>query len=157
MHGPDVESATTLRHEEGFDPRRGIVPRALAEIMEWVAGAAHRPQSGACKLRMTYVEIYGKEVTNLLAEPDAKSRKVGAWAGVAAQTVLEGRCGVPVEDEQTISELLRLGEMRKRTAATEMNERSTRAHSLLLLDLEQSTTASPIVVRSSLCFADLGG
>jgi hypothetical protein len=106
---------------------------------------------------MTYVEIFGKEVSNLLAEPEAESRTVGAWAGVAAKTVLEGRCAVQINDEKSVAALLRLAESRKRTSATEMNERSTRAHSLLLLDLEQTCKDSEMVVRSTLCFADLGG
>jgi hypothetical protein len=157
MHGPDVESATTLRRDEGYDPRRGIVPRAMAEVMEWVTASSSRRHTATCKLQMTYVEIFGKEVSNLLAEPEAESRTVGAWAGVAAKTVLEGRCAVQINDEKSVAALLRLAESRKRTSATEMNERSTRAHSLLLLDLEQTCKDSEMVVRSTLCFADLGG
>jgi hypothetical protein len=99
MHGADMDAATAVapRASDGcLDPRRGVVPRALAEVLEWVASSKGRRGSTSCTLRMSYVEVYGRDVTNLLADGDDSSRRVGAWAGVAAQAVREGRCAVPV-------------------------------------------------------------
>merc|ERR1719231_285628 len=48
-------------------------------------------------------------------------------------------------------------EKSKRRAATAMNERSSRAHSLLMLTLEQQAADGEGIVRSQLCLADLGG
>ena len=71
-----------------------------------------------------------------------------------------------------MSALLLQAEGAKRRAATLMNERSSRAHSLLFLNLQQTTrptrrTASgasagsgpgdALVKRSQLCLGDLGG
>ena len=65
-----------------------------------------------------------------------------------------------------MSELLQRAEAAKRRAATLMNARSSRAHSLLFLNLVQTTIprkqlpgedAEPITKRSQLCLADLGG
>jgi kinesin family protein 5 len=69
-----------------------------------------------------------------------------------------------VHTEEEMSKLLQQAEGAKRRAATFMNARSSRAHSLLFLNLVQTTTRSSadeetesVVKRSQLCLADLGG
>lgn len=70
-----------------------------------------------------------------------------------------------VSTEAEMSALLQQAEGAKRRAATLMNERSSRAHSLLFLNLVQTTTRHPspsqaaesMCKRSQLCLADLGG
>lgn len=69
--------------------------------------------------------------------------------------VLDGRLEVPVGSPEDLDDLIARGDERKRRAATAMNERSTRAHSVLLLRLRQRRGAA--VVASTLFLADLGG
>jgi hypothetical protein len=107
--------------------------------------------------------------------------------GIDAACATHAHMHTPLEpkvaDAVQATDLLRLAESRKRRAATEMNERSSRAHSLLLLDLEQTVRvrtrrgggdvsgladaaaaaagggggSGDVTVRSQLCLADLGG
>eukprot|EP00730_Choanoeca_flexa_P017679 TRINITY_DN8545_c0_g1_i2.p1 TRINITY_DN8545_c0_g1~~TRINITY_DN8545_c0_g1_i2.p1 ORF type:complete len:318 (+),score=104.21 TRINITY_DN8545_c0_g1_i2:19-972(+) len=102
-------------------------------------------------LRMTVVEVYGNEVNNLL---DAGSA-VGAWHGVAVRAVLQDTLGVELTSLQDAEELLRRAESHKRQAATAMNERSSRAHTLTFVSLVQQR--GDVALRSLLCLADLGG
>lgn len=53
--------------------------------------------------------------------------------------------------------LLRVGEDQKRRAATMMNERSSRAHSILILSLQQRNVVTGVEVNSKMFLADLGG
>lgn len=150
---PNIEVSTTIR--ESLPSTAGIVPRALSEIIKRCRVAPK--VNGAnrhCELRMSYVEVYGNEVTDLLT-PEHDDRRVGTWAGVAAQTVLDGRCAVVIPSPEDAQLLLRTAEQRKRRAATAMNERSSRAHSLLILELRQ--TVADVQIHSKLCLADLGG
>jgi kinesin family protein 5 len=65
-----------------------------------------------------------------------------------------------VHTSSELQELLQLGEVTKRKAVTQMNERSSRAHALLFLFLEQKVDVNrrkKITVKSTLCMADLGG
>ena len=88
-------------------------------------------------------------------------RRVGAWHGVAHRRVLDGGCEVDLSPDATEAELLELlqaAEDRKRRAATAMNERSSRAHSVLILRLiQRDTSHDGEAVESTICFADLGG
>jgi len=72
--------------------------------------------------------------------------------------VLDGLLETDVENRFDLAGLLAKGEARKRKASTAMNERSTRAHSILTFRLEQTRSKSgENVIVSRLFLADLGG
>eukprot|EP00041_Stephanoeca_diplocostata_P021188 m.488079 g.488079 ORF g.488079 m.488079 type:complete len:675 (-) comp21763_c0_seq1:456-2480(-) len=155
MHGPDTRSSTALT--SGKLPTRGIVPRAVLEIMTHLQHVRDTATVG-WTLRMSYVEVFGNDVTDLLTSDGPDNRQaVGAWAGVAARAVLEGHCAVAVDSLAEIEQLLGRAEANKRRAATAMNERSSRAHAILLFDLVQTRCSSGVELSSRICFADLGG
>ena len=77
---------------------------------------------------------------------------------VAAQRfVLTGAAERSVENISELTEVLKVGDAQKRRAATAMNERSSRAHSLFILSLKQTALDTGVVVNSKLFFLDLGG
>jgi hypothetical protein len=97
-------------------------------------------------------------VTDLLHE----GRSVGAWHGIAYRKVLEGGCQVELPSTeagaQELLSLMRSAEERKRRAATAMNERSSRAHAVLIFRLVQREAGEGAgEVESTMCLADLGG
>ena len=63
----------------------------------------------------------------------------------------EGRVEQPVPDAAALDALMAAGDARKRKAATAMNERSTRAHTLLLFRLRQVWCVMVCVMVSSWC------
>lgn len=108
-------------------------------------------------MRISFVEVFADDVTDLLHEEGAEGHaRIGAWRGVAARALAEGRADVVVRSAEHATELLLRAERAKRRAATAMNERSSRAHSVLTISLVQ-TDAEGRQVRSTLCLADLGG
>mmetsp|Transcript_7890 Transcript_7890/g.21549 ORF Transcript_7890/g.21549 Transcript_7890/m.21549 type:complete len:685 (+) Transcript_7890:105-2159(+) len=148
MSGPDEGAATTLGPDVG--PAAGLVPRALRELLSAVAVRERRGIRS--QVLVSFVEIYGEDVTDLLRDGE----HLGAWRGVAARALAAGRADVAVDSEASASQLLLRGERSKRRAATAMNERSSRAHSVFTLTLVQSDDSAR-EVRSTLCLADLGG
>lgn len=159
MFGPDADASCSIEPScqhgrgvaPGLHPQRGMLPRALAEVVGHVVAA---PAAGrTATLKVAFVEVQGNEVANLLAPGEA----VGAWHGVAARTVLDGLASVPVRSAAEAEALLRRGEQNKRRAATAMNARSTRAHAVLIADLVQTDPATGVTTASQLCLADLGG
>jgi len=153
MFGPTREAGAdiTAAEAEGDMSASGIVPRACSDVL--TALAARRAQGVSAVLRVSYVEIYGEQVTNLLND----NATVGQWQGVAHRAVFGGDCAVEVEDAAHLRGLLLKGDDSKRRAATAMNQRSSRAHSLLMLSLSQSKGATGAEVHSFLAMADLGG
>jgi hypothetical protein len=147
LFGKDTDAATTLVK---ITTDAGVVPRACAEVASAVA--LRGQWMDACELQLSYVEVYGEDVSDLL-KGDKKS--VGAWRGTAVRAVLDGTTRVTVKDAEHMQALLLQGEGAKRRAATAMNSRSSRAHALLILSLKQNSGG--VESESHLCLADLGG
>lgn len=107
----------------------------------------------SAELFVSYVEVFGNQVTDLLqgGAPVAHSKVA------ASRFVLNGERQVPVHTLEDVERALRTGAAQKRFAATAMNERSSRAHSLFILTLKQCAAAEGITVQSQLFLADLGG
>lgn len=160
--GPPGVSATT-------DPdapehrQRGLVPRACEEVLRAVA--ARRASGLETELSASYIEVYGNEVTDLLSG----GASVGHNKVSAQRYVLTGEARHPVESLADLQAALKAGDEQKRRAATAMNERSSRAHSLFILSLRMSragveaasggdgSPAGTVVVTSQLFLVDLGG
>mmetsp|Transcript_12698 Transcript_12698/g.17497 ORF Transcript_12698/g.17497 Transcript_12698/m.17497 type:complete len:616 (-) Transcript_12698:187-2034(-) len=132
----------------------GIVPRVCSEVFEAIEFRKKHLNIGIeATVTASYIEVYGNEVIDLL--------KNGAQCGqsrVAAQRyVLDGSAEVPVSSLRDSLKLLNRGSKQKRTAATAMNERSSRAHTLFILTLRQKCVESGVSATSRLFLADLGG
>ncbi len=97
--------------------------------------------------------MYGNEVTDLL---EGGQQAIGAWSGVAAAAIAQGAAEVAVASAAHMQQLLLAAESNKRRAATAMNERSSRAHSILTLRITHPLS-SPPRPPSRLVIADLGG
>ena len=85
----------------------------------------------------------------------------GFWQGVSAAATAAGYADEVVDSYGHALDLLEIADKAKRRAATSMNERSSRAHSLIMLTLTQeagsATGEGEGKVRSTLCLCDLGG
>jgi len=138
----------------GNNGDRGIVPRSCAEVLTALDFRRdHLKIPINARLTVSYVEIYGNDVTDLLQD--------GAPCGhskVAAQEyVLSGAASHQIHTMEDVLECLKMGDECKRRASTAMNERSSRAHSLFILELNQQNVDSGVSCKSRLFLADLGG
>lgn len=84
------------------------------------------------------------------------------WASVVHRVagqryVIDGRARVAVSNLREVDQLLQRGHEMKRRAATAMNERSSRAHALFILHLNQVWEDRELSIPSTLILADLGG
>jgi len=131
----------------------GLVPRVADEV---IAGVEARRASGfEVSLGASYVEVFGNDVSNLLGGPIGANRAANQRMG--HRYVLEGQCEEPVPDREAFASILERGEGNKRQASTAMNERSSRAHVMVILRLLQRAPGSVAAVESTLFLVDLGG
>ena len=148
-------------HEFHFDKDKrqsthewGVVPRACQEIFEAIELRKKNLNLNIeAKVAVSYIEIFGDSVTDLL--------RGGISCGqskVAAQRyVLDGSSEMEISTISDAFSLLNMGEKQKRKAATAMNERSSRAHSIFIVRIEQTCVGTGVTCTSRLFFADLGG
>eukprot|EP00501_MAST-03F_sp_TOSAG23-6_P002388 GSMAST32.ASY1.ANO1.2496.1 assembled CDS len=151
MFGPPVGSL-------GTHTQRGLVPRICEEVLSCIRIRRERGIT-TCELSVSYIEIYGRSVTDLLSG----GSQVGHSRVSAQRFVLAGHA-------KHIDSILTDGDLQKRRAATAMNKRSSRAHSLFILTLameapqsssnensNSNDTKGNVCIQSQLFLADLGG
>jgi kinesin family protein 5 len=144
-----------------FGPSAPVAPEDAglsARLAEFICEAvdAKGRRGLETSLGMSYVEVFGNETTDLLSDKPIGANR-GANQRVGHRYVLEGKVEHPVTSSAEFDTLLASGEDRKRKAATRMNERSTRAHTLLIFRLIQKAPHMAAPCESVLVLADLGG
>jgi hypothetical protein len=133
----------------------GIIPKACAEALEFVLDTdGVRARLGiTCSLSISYVEVYGDLVSDLLRG----GVRVGHSKVASQSFVLSGTVETPVVSLEDVTAALRTGDDQRRRAATAMNDRSSRAHGLVILTLHQTRARTGETRSSRLFLADLGG
>eukprot|EP01116_Phalansterium_solitarium_P010379 TRINITY_DN2510_c0_g1_i3.p1 TRINITY_DN2510_c0_g1~~TRINITY_DN2510_c0_g1_i3.p1 ORF type:complete len:843 (+),score=357.36 TRINITY_DN2510_c0_g1_i3:194-2722(+) len=118
------------------DPNlRGLIPRASSYIFN----AIEQDDSDIeYAIKISFLEIYKERIHDLLDPTGSKdgpglkireSPQKGIW--------VEGLSEEFATCEEDIEDLIKAGESLRATAATEMNERSSRSHSVLMVVIEQ--------------------
>jgi hypothetical protein len=145
MFGPD-SALRGLRGAEDIltTDDLGLVLRASVELVE----AARQLSSHGveCSLTAQFVEIYNEQASDLLSGRQVQVRSSG---------LLQGAVEAPLRSVADVLSVLQAGRARQRFAATAMNERSSRAHSALLVTATQRR--GDALLTAQLTLVDLAG
>uniref|UniRef100_H3G7K4 Kinesin-like protein n=1 Tax=Phytophthora ramorum TaxID=164328 RepID=H3G7K4_PHYRM len=154
---PDEEAA-----DDALDGDEGLIPRFLHHLF-----AKLNETDGNFQLSVSFLEIYGEDIHDLLEQPDAQrvhrrseplqlreNKKNGVW--------VQGLTEVRVANRLEAMEQMRLGSLQRITASTQMNERSSRSHAVYTVKIvqrvsEKKSDTSDAVIVSKLTFVDLAG
>jgi kinesin family protein 5 len=131
-------------------PDAGIIPRTMHDILHIIHLRKHLIDA---RIYVSYVEIFGENVIDLLRG----GVHVGHSKVAASRYVLSGAAEKEIKTTSDVMSLMSQGEKMKRKAATAMNERSSRAHALLIIKICQRNTITDVNLTSSLFLVDLGG
>lgn len=130
---------------------------ACAELLGRLSDGS--TNAATASVTASYIEIYQERVTDLLGSGQVVLRGGGELQGAEAR---------PLTSLADAVALLQLGEGRKSRAATAMNQRSSRAHTVFVLRLAHARPASgekaggeeggqPQLAHSQLYLVDLAG
>ncbi|GMI41207.1 hypothetical protein TeGR_g6776, partial [Tetraparma gracilis] len=153
----------------GFGEDRGIIPRACEAIFEKIAAnrEANQSEGGEAaettyKVECSMLEIYNERVRDLfvpMSQQDRGGLKVRDSPKTGAY--VEGLKKIPVGAYHQISRLMTFGTRNRTVAATNMNETSSRAHTIFTITFVQTkvnrNTMKVNDVRSSINLVDLAG
>ena len=152
MFGPRFDF--NFKEIYGPSPSWGIVQRSCYEVFQAIE---YRKRNLNLLIdsyvTVSYVEIFGDTVSDLLRN----GKSCGQNKVTAQRYVLDGSSEFNVESLSDTLHLLSKGEKQKRKAATAMNDRSSRAHSIFIITLKQKCQNTGVTAISRLFLADLGG
>ena len=141
-----------------IDPRSanaGVVLRAIDELITGSA-ALERTFGITTRLALQYVTLYQERLTDLISGAPCRLRDGGAHRG-SEQFFLSGAESIAFANVDEAAKALSSGEQHKVYAATKMNARSSRAHTILIITIEQTNERTQTTARSCIHIADLAG
>jgi hypothetical protein len=122
---------------EGFrynmtDLERGIIPRATHEIFKFISELSN--QKYRFMVRASYLQIYKEGLSDLLKDNTSRleireDRRKGVFVSALSEWV--------VTNPNDVINLLKRGTLCRKTAATRMNDVSSRSHAVFTIIVEQ--------------------
>lgn len=145
------KSYTMMGSDIDDDTGKGIIPRIVEQIF---ASILTSPSNMEYTVRVSYMEIYMERIRDLLVPQndnlpvhEEKSR------GVYVKGLLE----VYVSSVQEVYEVMRRGGTARAVAATNMNQESSRSHSIFVITVTQKNLETGTAKSGQLFLVDLAG
>ncbi|KAK4820255.1 hypothetical protein QYF61_022613 [Mycteria americana] len=123
----------------GFDEDRGIIPRLCEDLFTQIAQMDK--QQILYHLEMSFFEVYNEKIHDLLvfkAESGQKKQPLRVREHPVLGPYVEGLTVNVVSSYADIQSWLELGNKQRATAATVMNDKSSRSHSVFTLVMTQT-------------------
>lgn len=138
----------------GTDTSPGIIPLAVLNLFEIIKSIPDRD----FLVRVSYIEIYNETLKDLLDVKRENIRIHETYEGCIKVDATEKVTSSPEE----VLEAMREGEVNRQTGATNMNEKSSRSHSIFQITIEsrehiEGTQEAGCVNVSQLNLVDLAG
>eukprot|EP00756_Hemistasia_phaeocysticola_P004837 Hpha_TRINITY_DN13034_c0_g1::TRINITY_DN13034_c0_g1_i1::g.68879::m.68879 len=136
----------------------GLIPRLCDELFRKVTDLHAASKECKIQVEMSYYEIYNERMYDLLDPDNSDCLRVREDRKAV---YVDGLTECPVEHFLQIQELLKVGNRRRHTASTRMNDRSSRSHAVFCLVIRKrewhSTEGDTSVFTSRVNMVDLAG
>lgn len=133
------------------DAGRGVIPRIVEQIF---ASIMSSPGTIEYTVRVSYMEIYMERIRDLLApQNDNLPVHEEKNRGVYVKGLLE----IYVSSVQEVYEVMRRGGNARAVAATNMNQESSRSHSIFVITITQKNVETGSAKSGQLFLVDLAG
>ncbi len=141
MMGTDIDDETA----------KGIIPRIVEQIFASIMAS---PASIEYTVRVSYMEIYMERIRDLLAPqndnlPIHEERNRGVY--------VKGLLEIYVASVPEVYEVMRRGGNARAVAATNMNQESSRSHSIFVITVSQKNVENGSAKSGQLFLVDLAG
>jgi kinesin family protein 5 len=138
---------TNIADEEG----RGVIPRIVEQIFQSILSS---PSTIEYTVRVSYMEIYMERIRDLLApQNDNLPVHEEKNRGVYVKGLLE----VYVSSVEEVYEVMNRGGSSRAVAATNMNQESSRSHSIFVITITQKNVETGSAKSGQLFLVDLAG
>ncbi|XP_036371882.1 kinesin-like protein KIFC1 isoform X1 [Megalops cyprinoides] len=139
-----------------LEDTRGMIPRAVQQIFR--TARTLKEHSWQYTFVASFVEIYNETLRDLLytgkpnKRPEHEIKKTSN-----SEITVTNLTYQKVTSEDEVCNLILLANQNRSTARTNMNDHSSRSHSVFQLDIEGENVDRGVKCKSSLCLVDLAG
>lgn len=111
----------------------GVIPRAVQEMFEVIQSKTNVQYS----IKVSYIEIYKEELRDLL-DLETSSKDLHIREDENGNTIISGHREIECSALDEVMYCLQHGSSARHTGSTQMNEQSSRSHSIFTVTIEQS-------------------
>lgn len=145
------KSYTMMGSSIDDEDNRGVIPRIVEQIF---ASIMSSPPTIEYTVRVSYMEIYMERIRDLLNPqhdnlPVHEERSRGVY--------VKGLLEIYVSSIQEVYEVMRRGDAARKVAATNMNQESSRSHSIFVVTITQKHVETGSAKSGQLFLVDLAG
>ncbi|EAR96876.2 kinesin motor catalytic domain protein (macronuclear) [Tetrahymena thermophila SB210] len=144
--------------QDSFEQKEkyGILPRSIQTIYDELEKAHEKGIK--YQLRCSYLEVYNEELTDMLSRSgqNQASKKPIIQECPKKGIVIQNMVEEPVNSYKEIMKCLQKGLANRKVCITQDNSRSSRSHTIFMLNLEQ-IQLDQTQILSRLCIVDLAG
>ena len=133
------------------EEQRGIIPRIVEQMF---ASILRSPENIEYTVRVSYMEIYMEKIRDLLVP---QNDNLPVHEEKARGVYVKGLLEIYVSSVQEVFEVMRRGGMARATAATNMNQESSRSHSIFVVTITQKNVETGSAKSGQLFLVDLAG
>ncbi|KAF3767810.1 kinesin-domain-containing protein [Cryphonectria parasitica EP155] len=145
------KSFTMMGSSIDDETNRGVIPRIVEQIF---ASIMSSPSTIEYTVRVSYMEIYMERIRDLMApQNDNLPVHEEKNRGVYVKGLLE----IYVSSVQEVFEVMRRGGNARAVAATNMNQESSRSHSIFVITVTQKNVETGSAKSGQLFLVDLAG
>jgi kinesin family member 5 len=145
------KSYTMMGSDIDNNELKGIIPRIVEQIF---ASIMDSPSTIEYIVRVSYMEIYMERIRDLLMpQNDNLPIHEEKNRGVYVKGLLE----IFVSNVQEVYEVMRRGASSRAVAATNMNQESSRSHSIFVINIQQKNVETGSAKSGQLFLVDLAG
>ncbi|RNF06822.1 putative kinesin [Trypanosoma rangeli] len=134
-HGNTERQVADTVDTTQLDPNelQGIIPRITSDLFKGLQGKRDTDPSHSYRVEVEYFEIYNEKVFDLFRpQKDADLR---IRHNPVSGPYVEGLTSSVVNDAAEVAKVIRKGNKERRTAATKANDRSSRSHAIITLNI----------------------
>ncbi|KAH9589320.1 Kinesin motor domain [Trypanosoma melophagium] len=150
----DVVDTTALDPNE----LQGIIPRICTDLFNGLRDVREKDPSHSYRVEVEYYEIYNEKVYDLIRPQKDADLKIRH--NPLTGPYVEDLTSKMVANEEQIAKVIRKGSVERHTAATKINDRSSRSHAILTLNILQlylDESGNTCKKQSKLNLVDLAG
>ncbi|KAJ5116989.1 hypothetical protein N7456_001337 [Penicillium angulare] len=145
------KSYTMMGSDIDDDEGKGIIPRIIEQIF---ASILTSPSNIEYTVRVSYMEIYMERIRDLLVP---HNDNLPVHEEKARGVYVKGLLEVYVSSVQEVYEVMRRGGNARAVAATNMNQESSRSHSIFVVTISQKNVETGSAKSGQLFLVDLAG
>jgi hypothetical protein len=143
----EEEQLMNRKNVSGCDEEaQGLIPRFIADIFTTLelqkssSNTYSSTKKQSFHLTATFTEVYGEDIYDLLNPSSGGKKSLPLREDSSGVVTVVGLTHIPIFTVDDALSVLRRGSLQRTTAATSMNESSSRSHAIFTLELHANTS-----------------